>query len=202
MSLTLQYRRALQLVISLLSFCKNGRPNTAKSAGNGPISLAYVADVDQDDPIPLTTEKRFFLQIMQARLQCLPQNQTEIGAVMTLVSDGWEQACQVAEERRRLGLIYVTESVIRSDEHWAVVAAIFLRATKTKVSVEFNVRVGGEGPTITRGLEIQAKVHYGKPLNEAKMVEFLRSRIDKGKGQVEWVGALRELDLKLIAKGN
>ena len=197
-ALTLVYRGVLQLFLTPSAFCKNGAP---KSSENSPISLSYIADTHEYHPVPLTTEKRFFLQIMRARLQCLQQCQTQIKDVLAFVKAGWEQACVVAKETKQLNLTYVTEPCIRSDDVLAIASMVLLRDMKTKVNVIFEVHVGEDKLDVQMDTTSHAKVIYGESLNEAKMGEFLKQRIGGCKGAAGWASAVRELEVKLVARG-
>ena len=198
------YNRTLQLFFTPSSFEKNGSP--AKSE-NSPISLTYIADAHEYRPQPLTTEKRFFLQIMRAQLQCLQQSQTKVKDLLDFVSSSWEIASTVAEQARVMGVSYITEPTITSDEVMAVRSFILLIDMRTKVEVVFEVRVrSGDGiASLGVGVKSSAKVCYGEGLKEKKMGEFLESKISgKGKGAKEravWAKAVGELEERLVARG-
>lgn len=153
------------------------------------------------------TEKRFFLQIMRAQLQCLQQSQTKVKDLLAFVSSSWEIASTIAEQARLLGVSYITEPTITSDEVMAIRSFILLNTMRTKVEVVFEVRVrSGDGvASLGVGVKSSAKVLYGEGLKEKKMGEFLESKIaGKGKGAKErgiWAKAVRELEERLVARG-
>ena len=69
-SLTMCYNHALQLFFRPASFVQSfGNHPQPTEPGNSPISLTYIADTHEYHPQSLSTEKRFFLQIMRAQLQ-------------------------------------------------------------------------------------------------------------------------------------
>lgn len=195
------YNRTLQLFFTPSSFESN-ESNTS-STSNNPISLTYIADTRPYHPQPLTTEKRFFLQIMRAQLQCLDQARTGVQELLAFVSNSWDAASSIVEEAGFLGVGYISESSIMSDEAMVVRASILLRAMRTKVEVGFEVRVtSGEGAA-PLGIDVKssAKVCYGEGLKEKKMSEFLESKIKGVEGRGVWVRAVGELEERLIARG-
>ena len=172
-SLTMAYRNALQLSFSPQSFNK-----VSGSSGleNSPIRLTYIADVHEYHPDPLTTEKRFFLQNLQAQVQCLVQFRTKIQDLLGLISGTWDQACKIAEEIRFLGRSYITEPVIISDEALRVTSVLLLRKTKTKIVAAFNLKAGVSNMNGAEKIDISimadAKVAYGEGLKGGKMRDF------------------------------
>ncbi|MCJ1285991.1 hypothetical protein MMC26_005333 [Xylographa opegraphella] len=197
-SITLTYRSTLQLFLTPSSFYVNKAAVSNMSKDNSSISLTYIADTQPNHPKPLSTENRFFLQIMRARLQCLRQCETPIKDVLAFVSSTWDHACRVSDEVRALNLTYITTPEIQSDDILAVKASILLREMKTKVGIVFKVDVGGEGLGIAVDFTTQAKVVYGEDLHESKMGDFLRQKVARdGMG---WVKALRELEARLVAR--
>lgn len=203
-ALTITYNRTLQLFFTPSSFKSNELPAQSE---NEPISLTYIADDHKYHPQPLTTEKRFFLQIMRAQLQCLQQSQYKVKDLLAFIGSSWEMALTIAEQARVLGVSYIMEPTITSDEVIAIRSFIFLNAMKTKVEVVFEVKVrSGDGiASFGVGVKPSAKVCYGEGLKEKKMGEFLESKIaGKGKGVKEkgvWAKAVGELEERLVARG-
>lgn len=195
------YNNTLQLLFTPSSFAFRTKP--AAPAENSPISLTYIADTHPYHPKPLTTEKRFFLQIMRAQLQCLQQSQTSVKDLLAFISTGWETASNIVEEARVLGVSYITESTITSDEAMAVRARILLQAMRTNIEVVFEVKVrGGEGvAALGVAVKAGARVCYGEGLKEKKMAEVLESRIKGAKGKGGWVIAVGELEQRLKDRG-
>ena len=195
------YNRSLQLFFTPSSF-KSNESNTP-STTNNPISLTYIADTRPYHPQALTTDKRFFLQIMRAQLQCLDQSRTSVQELPAFVSNSWDAASSIVEEARFLGVGYISESSITSDEAMVVQASILLRAMRTKVEVGFEVRVNSGGGAAPLGIDVKpsVKVCYGEGLKEKKMTEFLESKIKGVEGRGVWVRAVGELEERLIARG-
>ena len=202
---TMTYRGGLQLFFTPSSFQPHNqkKPLTTTASENSPISLTYVADANPYRPDPLTTEKRFFLQIIRAQLQCLQQSNITTKELLIFVSNSWEMATSVAEEARILGVSYITDATITSDEVMAVRSFILLQAMRTKVEVSFEVKVrSGDGVVPLRSnVHASAKVCYGEGLKENKMAEFLESKIKGKKDRGVWVKAVSELEERLRARG-
>ncbi|KAL9049588.1 MAG: hypothetical protein Q9206_005445, partial [Seirophora lacunosa] len=175
-TLTMTYKDTLQLYFAPSSFINPGSSASAL-ADNSPISLTYIADSHEFHPRPLTTEKRFFLQIIRAQLQCLQQSQVLTSDLLSFITRNWEAAVTIAEEVRALGTGYITEATIESDEVLAVKAILLLQATRTKLEVTFRVQArGGEGGNGMEGLEVavssKVRVVYGEGLKERRMAEW------------------------------
>lgn len=209
-SLTMTYRRTLQLYFTPASFIRNKA--VAPSASNihdSPISLTYIGDAREYKSQPLSTQKRFFLQIMRAHLQCLPQATTKIKDLLKFVSCNWETACLISEEIRILGISYITEVTILLDEIMAIKTVLLLRDMETKVHVGFEVKVHNDEKAIDLNVDVQstAKVIYGEELKEKKMAEFLQQKISGKNNELQndgvgvWARAVLELQERLIARG-
>lgn len=203
-SLTMTYRRTLQLFFTPSSFMRRASPpsQTIKPE-NSPVSLTYIADADEYRPQALTTEKRFFLQIMRAQLQCLPQSRTRIKDLLGLVSGNWEKARAIAEEVSALDSSFITDATIQSDEMMTVRSMLLLRDMRTKVEIEFKVTVQSREPTAELNVAIRpsAKVVYGEGLKEKRMVEFLEQKIGEKRVSGFWAKSVTELKERLIARG-
>ena len=140
---------------------------------------------------------------MRAQLQCLDQSRTSLQELLAFVSNSWDAASSVVEEARYLGVGYISESSITSDEAMVVQASILLRTMRTKVEVGFEVRVSSGEGAAPLGIDVRpsVKVFYGEGLKEKKMTEFLESKIKGVGGRGIWVRAVGELEERLIARG-
>lgn len=200
---SLTYDKAIELRLSPSAFLPNDLEVKSSKGDNAPISLTYVADTAEYHVAPLTTEKRFFLQIIRAQLQCMRQSQTKPKDLLDFVSGSWNTAVAIADEIKALDIGYITETAITGDETMVVCSVIFLREMQTKVEITIDLKVQSQGETSELGLSTKAtaRVCYGEKLNEKKMSEFLESRI-KGIGKYGiWVDATRELEEKLVMRG-
>lgn len=144
---------------------------------------------------------------MRVQLQCLQQSRTKASDLLAFVSSSWEFASTIAEQARVLGVGYIIEPTITSDEVMAIRSFILLNAMKTKVEVVFEVKVrSGDGVApLSVGVKSSAKVSYGEGLKEKKMGEFLESKVagkgKGGKGRNVWAKAVGELEERLMARG-
>jgi kinetochore protein Spc7/SPC105 len=169
------YNRTLQLFFIPASFALKDGSQTKSE--NSPISLTYIADAHEYHPQPLTTEKHFFLQIMRAQLQCLQQSQISVKDLLNFVSSSWDAASIIIEQAHILGVSYITEPTITSDEAMAIRSFILLRAMRTKVQVSFEVKVRSGESVAALGIEVKADaiVYYGENLKEKNMADVLES---------------------------
>ncbi|KAF2223658.1 Spc7 kinetochore protein-domain-containing protein [Elsinoe ampelina] len=192
-SLTLTFASDLELFFAPSSFLSSS-PHS--QATNAPISLSYIALT------PLTTEKRFILQLLRAQLQMLDQSSTPVRALLSFVARGWELAVSLAETVRRLRLSQPVEVQILSDERMLVEASVLLVGVQTKVLLAFEVeaRVLGDGESEGEGegmrlvvqRECRGRVVYGEMYKEGKMGEFLGQRVGGAlEGAEKAVGELR-----------
>lgn len=198
------YRNQLQLFFHAASFMPPNATTPAVKRENSPISLTYVAGApDIQGPTFLTTEKRFFLQLMRAHLQCLVQHQTHVHDLLRFVGAGWDRASTVANEVKTIEMSFHTRTQILDDEHLTIRAALLLPALETKVHLCFSIGASGRGMELEIGLDITAQVMYGEKYKEDRMSEFLMSQIGRGPTDRSgaWVGAIRELEKKLVAQG-
>ena len=202
-ALTMTYNRTLQLFFTPSIFLPNDAGARSAIGENAPISLTYIADAHEHRPQPLTTEKRFFLQIVRAQLQCLQQPQVKVKDLLAFVAESWTAACAIAQEVKVLGICYITEPTITSDEVMAVRSSILLRSMRTKVEVAFEVKVrSGEGVSALHvSVKAGARVCYGEALKEKKMGEFLESKMKGVEGSGVWAEAVRELEERCLARG-
>jgi len=200
---TLCYRADLSLFLHPAAFSNGGG-----DAPNSPISLSYVGDDETATnarPRPLTTTKRFFLQLLRAHVHSAAQSQTRVAALLKTVASGWDAALAVCEAVRRLEQGCVTEESILSDERMAVDAFIVLANLKTKVRARFVVEVGVGWDDIVAAVRVEAKVCYGERYDEAKMGEFLSQYVGSGLRAVEemgcWADGVEDLRGRLLKRG-
>lgn len=146
---------------------------TGKNTPNASISLSYVGDSATANPRPLTTSKRFFLQLIRAHLHGIPQSQTKIASLLCLVKNAWATALAVAEGVRWLEHSYITEEMILSDERMAVSANMLLPGLQTKVRATFDILVSVSANGVDTEVSSKAEIVYGEKYSEDKMTAFL-----------------------------
>ncbi|KAL8714593.1 MAG: hypothetical protein Q9220_001541 [cf. Caloplaca sp. 1 TL-2023] len=205
-TITMTYKDSLQLFFTPASFIGSGTsPSAALHSENSPISLTYIADSHLHHPRPLTTEKRFFLQIIRAQLQCLPQSQTLTSDLLSFISSNWEAALAIAEEVRSLNTQYITDATILSDEVMAVKAVMLLTRMQTKLEITFQVQARGDDEGAL-GLDLAVKsvvrVVYGEGLKEGKMAEWVDGRLKEEDGEKgAWARCVGRLEERLKGRG-
>lgn len=202
-TLSLCYRSDLSLFFHPSAFS-----NASADAPNAPISLTYVGDDESATsakPRPLTTTKRFFLQLLRAHLHSVVQSQIPIPSLLKSISSGWDTALSVCEAVRRLDQVCVTEEVILSDERMAIDAFIVLAGLKTKVRARFVVEVGMGWDDLVTAVRVEPRVCYGERYDESKMAEFLSQFTGSNLGGVgemgRWVEGVEDLKGRLLKRG-
>ncbi|KAF3040266.1 hypothetical protein E8E12_004246 [Didymella heteroderae] len=198
-SITMTHLSDLELYFQPSSFA------TGTEGPNGSISLAYIGDSAQPHPRPLTTSKRFFLQLIRAQLHCIPQSTTSIAEVLNLVKNGWATALAVAEGVRWLEHSFVAEESILSDERMGVVADMLLPALQTKVRVNFEIGVSMSDGDVQTEVGIKAEVVYGEKYGEEKMGAFLRDfcgeTVKEERDMTCWADGMCDLKIRLKKTG-
>ena len=192
------YRNDIQLFFDMASFRLGGSSRANKSE-NSTIRLTYIGDDHDHRPRPLTTEKRFFLQIMRAHLQCLAQGQTRVKELLDFVASGWQRVCAISDAIGSLEGEYITEASILSDERMAIQSMMLVSKLETKVMVGFEIHAAVGDGRINIHVTPTARVAYGERYNEPKMAEFLASKVENRLDG--WADAVKELRTRLIAKG-
>ncbi|USW48239.1 Putative Spc7 kinetochore protein [Septoria linicola] len=196
-TLTMAYKSDVQLFFHPQAF-------DSVNTNNSPISLTYIGDSRAREKKPLTTTLRFFLQLLRASLQALPQASTNTKRLLELVSTGWDMALQLHETERRLSVETLTSSHIIGDERLDINAEVLLPQVRTKVRAAFEVEaeveeIDGDG-ALGVNIEVVPKVTvvYGEQYNEQNMTQYLKQSID---GYEKWDEGVRLMREKLIARG-
>ncbi|KAH0537926.1 hypothetical protein FGG08_005408 [Glutinoglossum americanum] len=206
-TLTMTYRRDIQLAFDVSSFLPNDSSRPAMKLESSPIELLYIADRRDFNAQQLSAPKNFVLINLRALLDGLQQSATKVKDLLVLVSDAWNKANTIEEDARILNLHYPTEAVISGNnrETLLVKSTLLLPSRTTKVEVVFNVAFRLEGGfNHLMVVEPKSRVVYGEQLDERKMSEFLTGKIvgtvHAGK-QGGWGTAVRGLSERLAGKG-
>ena len=197
-TLTFVYRNDLQLFLHPSAF--------SSGAPNAPISLRYIgADDDVPRPRPLTTSKRFFLQLLRAHIQCIPQGSTPLAGLLSLIGHGWDAALAVAEGVRQLELSYMVDEAIFADDKLSVTAAMLLPCLRTKTLIRFEITAAPDDRDVRVDVDVRVKNVYGERYDEAKMAKSLKERVGDGlQTRLEmglWAMAVDEMKTKLVRRG-
>jgi kinetochore protein Spc7/SPC105 len=198
-SVTMTHMNDLELYFMPTAF------STGSNTPNQSISLAYIGDSATPHPRPLTTSKRFFLQLIRAQLHCIPQSQTRISSLLALVKNGWAAALAVAEGVRWLEHSYITEEFILSDERMAISANMLLPTLQTKIKATFEVGVGMGKESVETDVSAKGEVVYGEKYGEEKMGAFLKdfcgSEVKPVESMSVWADAMLDLAARLKKTG-
>lgn len=196
---TMSYQSDLELYFQPSAFA------TGTDASNASISLSYIGDSATPHPRPLTTSKRFFLQMIRAQLHCIPQSQIRIAELLQLIKQGWASALAVAEGVRWLEHNHITEESILSDERMSISSYMLLPALQTKVKVTFEVGVNLGMKGVDTEVNARAELVYGEKYSEEKMSAFLRDysgkEVKDEKHMVVWAEAVQDLSNRLKLTG-
>ncbi|KAL6712504.1 hypothetical protein ACN47E_000381 [Coniothyrium glycines] len=198
-SITMTHLNDLELYFQPSAFA------TGTTAPNQSISLAYIGDSATPHPRPLTTGKRFFLQLIRAQLHSIHQSQTRVSTLLTLIKNAWSSALAVAEGIRWLEHDYITDEFILSDECMGISANVLLPTVQTKVKATFEVAVSFGKDGVDTEVQARAEVVYGEKYGEEKMGAFLRDFCGneiRGKDDMAvWADALLDLSARLRKTG-
>jgi kinetochore protein Spc7/SPC105 len=201
-NVSMTYRRDIELVFDASSFKPNSSDAAPLQPLNSRIDLWYIAGNRELNPIPLTTEKDFFLQNIREYCRCLPQASTAVKELLDSVSASWSKALEVINNIRSLNHNCPTEVSRTSDSSILVRSSLLLLPLATKVDVQFNIQANSTRKGLEVILKPQCMVVYGERFNEPKMAEFLECRIaGKDEDGVSWVDIVTELKEKLLARG-
>jgi kinetochore protein Spc7/SPC105 len=199
--LEMTYLSDLQLCFNPFAF-KGG---SAEMELDPLLSLSYIGDKEGPQAQPLTTGKRFFLQLIRAHIHSLVPSETSIQTLLGLVSSGWNTALALATGVHSLEIEGICEESIVNDETIAVQSYILLPKLRSKVRVTFEVAVETSGGTLDACVRVKADVVYGELYNEPKMGEYLSQwvgdKILEPDGMRAWGEAVMSLKEQLIARG-
>ncbi|KAF2738454.1 Spc7-domain-containing protein [Polyplosphaeria fusca] len=198
-TITMTHESDLELFFTPSAFA------TGANTPNASISLTYVGDSATPHPRPLTTSKRFFLQLMRAHVHCIPQSQTRISQLLSVVKKSWTSALAVAEGVRWLQHTHVTDECILSDERMAISSSVLLACLQTKIRATFEIGVCMGEDGVEAQVDIEASLVYGEKYNADKMGAFLRdfcgAQLRSGEEMGVWADAVADLVGRLVATG-
>lgn len=201
-NVSITYRRDIELVFDASSFKPNGSDAIPLQPLSSRIDLWYVAGNRELNPMPLTTEKDFFLQNIREYCRCLPQASTTVKELLDSVSTSWTKALEVANNIRSLNRNCPTEVSKTSDSSILVRSSLLLLPLATKVDLQFNVHANSTPSGLDVSLKPQCTVVYGERFNEPKIAEFLESRSSGNyEDRKSWADIVMELEERLLARG-
>lgn len=181
---------------------RTGRKSKSVSGPSAPISLTF-SQITEDEAMPaseLSTEKRFFLQLIRSQLQAfsmMPKGAVTPRTLLDTVSRGWNMANQISSEVRLLNMIGITSTTILGDEKLGTKVMLMLTG-KGRVDIEFNLSVvilnDGE-ISATTGISIKAIYGAARDLltdsKTRKVQQALTKEVEsKELGSGAWVRAV------------
>jgi kinetochore protein Spc7/SPC105 len=195
------YRQEIELVFDASLFKSNHAAPGPGEKANSTIDLWYIAGSRELNPLPLTTEKEFFLQNIRDYCRCLPQSKTHISDLLNAVSASWMMALEIIDDIRSLNHDCPTEMTKTSDTSIVVCSSLLLRPLATNVKLEFHVHHDSTQDGVRVEVKPRCTVTYGERFNEAKMSEFLACRITEKGDRKSWADIVAELEARLLARG-
>ncbi len=131
---------------------RSGRRSRSVSGPTAPISLAFSPSTDDETlsaPVELSTEKRFFLQIIRSQLQAfsmMRKGSLPSRTLLSAVSNGWQLAHKVTQEIRLLNLAAgMTTASIVSDDRLCITTKLILSGSRIDVDFVLSVNLLNDG---------------------------------------------------------
>ena len=185
-----------------------GRKSKSDCRPTAPISLTYspIGGDGSASSDQLSTEKRFFLQLLRSQLHALaamPKGTVRARTLLNTVASGWDVACRVTEEVRLLNMLGITSVSIRGDERLGVhVMLLVFGKGRIDVDIEALASVNVLDGVVETRSDISAEAVYGQTVGmfaggkAVKVQQALRREVERrGVGEGVWmsaVGGLRE----------
>ncbi|EXM12197.1 hypothetical protein NOF04DRAFT_2550 [Fusarium oxysporum II5] len=193
--ISMAYRREIEIVFDIAAFQEH-QPNSA-------IDLWYIADSREQNALPKTTEKEFFLQSIRDYVRALPHSRTEVAHLLKSVQNAWDKANLVSSQVVRLNATFPTTVEKTSDSSIAITTSLLLVPLETRLEIKLDLQGQSSAEALDVMIAPDAKVLYGEHFNVPKVTEFLTARIGKavGAGEEQWSDVMVELHGRLIARG-
>ncbi|RGP76238.1 hypothetical protein FLONG3_5366 [Fusarium longipes] len=192
--LSMTYKREIKIVFDIAAF-QDHQPNST-------IDLWYIAVDREQNPLPKTVEKEFFLRTIRDYARALPHSCTEVSHLLRSVQAAWSKANFVSSQIEWLNATFPTTVQSASDSSIAITTSLLLAPLESRVEVKLNLHTDISGDGLGMVLKPEAKVIYGEHFNVPKVADFLATRIGKIVGAEEqWSDVMVELHGRLIARG-
>ncbi|KAF5595453.1 spindle pole body [Fusarium subglutinans] len=187
--------REIEIVFDIAAFHEH-QPNST-------IDLWYIADNREQNALPKTTEKEFFLQSIRDYVRALPHSRTEVAHLLKSVQNAWDKANLVSSQVARLNATFPTTVEKTSDSSIAITTSLLLVPLETRLEIKLDLQGQSSAEALDVMIAPDAKVVYGEHFNVPKVTEFLTTRIGKfvGAGEEQWSDVMVELHGRLIARG-
>lgn len=208
-ALTMSYKEELSLFFHPAAFVaksgrrRSGRSSRSVSGPNAPISLTF-SPKNEDSMVELSTERRFFLQMMRSQLHAfamMPKGSISAKAVLAMVSQGWDMASKVSDEVRLLSMAGITDVSILGDEQLGGNLMLLFEGSRINIDFALHVSIDTEGGFVTRS-SVSAKAMYGSvadllsvPGKSRKVQTALSQEVESRElGTGAWINAVKGLE--------
>jgi len=192
---------------------RSGRRSASTSGPSAPISLTFAPATEDEAELPvpeLSTEKRFFLQLIRSQLHAfsmMPKGSISAKSLLSTVSQGWDLGTRISQELRLLNMVGITTASILGDEKLGVKVMLIL-PKRGRVDIEFAVSVTilTDG-NIVAATSVTATAMYGDATNSLtssktrKVQQALSKEIEsRHLGDGAWVNAVHGFEAWMAAQ--
>jgi kinetochore protein Spc7/SPC105 len=208
-AITMAYKDELRLFFYPAAFMaksgrrRSGRKSRSVSGPTAPISLTF-SPKHEETSSELSTERRFFLQMMRSQLHAfamMPKRSVSAKTVLSIISQGWEMASKVSEEVRLLNMAGITNASILGDEQLGASLVFMLNGSRINIDFALRVSVDTEGSFINNS-SVTAKAVYGVaadllsvPGKSRKVQTALSKEVEsRDLGSGAWLNAVKGLE--------
>lgn len=146
---------------------RSGRRSRSVSGPTAPISLAYSPSTDDETllaPTELSTEKRFFLQLIRSQLQAfsmMPKGSVPSSTLLSTVFNAWQLGQKITQEIRYLNLAAgMTTASIISDDRLCIKSKLIQYGSRIDVDFILSVTMLNDG-NLTASTSVNAIGVYG-----------------------------------------
>jgi kinetochore protein Spc7/SPC105 len=129
------YKQEVELVFDMAAFQPNRK--------NGSIDLWYIADTRDTNPVPRTAIHDFFLENIRDQIRSIPQSQTPVSKMLSMVQTGWDKARVVSRQTSDVNIAFPTVVARRSDSAIAITSSLLLVTLETRVESVLNLHSNG-----------------------------------------------------------
>ncbi|KAF4443554.1 hypothetical protein F53441_11409 [Fusarium austroafricanum] len=150
--LSMAYKREIEIVFDIASFQQHQTNST--------IDLWYIAE---QNTLPKTPEKEFFLQSIRDHVRALPHSRTEVSHLLKSVQRAWDKANLVSTQVDRLNATFPTTVERTSDSSMTITTSLLLVPLETRVEIKLNLQGQSNPEGLDVMITVEAKVLYDRP---------------------------------------
>ena len=156
-AVTILYKDVLRLFFYPAAFQerqtrrRSTRRSKSTSGPTAPVSLNL--NVKGEQPQHLSTEQRFFLQLIQSQVQSysmMPRGSVSSQTLLQAAASGWDMAAKVSEEIRLLNIAGIPNVSIQSDERLGAELKLMLPGQgRVDLAFELHATIDVDGTMVT-----------------------------------------------------